>query len=1498
MRARVSILRKKLAKANEELNNILKIYKNSEEDLKKLHAIYEKERSKKRRPQIEGRLKKANFHYLKSKRLVRRIKKMSDELHIITDDSSTESSNNDSSTEASNNVENICDSSTEASNNVENHTCHECSNCKRRQNMMLIALYGEDSPYHLKFSFVSASVIHNRKFKHRDIDVNEAGVEYPLCTECEQYLTLESGYHKQEFCWPSFILCMLSNEKCHRAYGNHLWTMIPREFRFWWLIYLKESIPQVYHDITIDYPYTNFDDITIKMKKWNECIDSATLPNLAHVCNESITPSIMCPWGDSVFIHKTGTLPIDVVFQRFLQSTEIVMIDHKKFPNVQWCRDDYIRVGGDADVWLLNQEWKVRPSIAFIDGVPKVLTCQDHNGGSTNRMIHPLRWSHNLPCEQPDQIAQVVTQSRTVKKARASAYSSEWQMYEQRGCFAGLDTCNHVEFGNFERHSILRHEVEDRAIGNRFDVNLHLDTLHKNNIISNEMVKNMRESSKAFNNERQRDLRRYKYGATYVPLEAAIAFQQDALDRTISITIPSHYYTEDAVVLKISRYWPKVLYPCHPTSLQGCQVELVPIFSGGQINKKLWQIVAIITQVEEVWYLCTKCVTRSTDWLGWILVYVTKKILHVKIRQHSKDPFKAVEVGNINKIRNKLPNAPHIVTLIRYIKGSHCIELDSFAERDIELIEEDGGNFEDEVLILASSGPLETDYHTALTYMSVLKYENKKEMELRCIISTNNSDSRRGDLWNGEIFTRHGNGFSNFWYQHRGSKLPIKKHPEEVLLFGHEYILIYCLRRNSDMTSIRNRYIEMLGGQFHVQCNTHKKPLICCYEKEKKCQCGKKAVYTCGETECNTRLCKNCFKVFDNQNIHFINSIQNDEDSSDDDDDINEQMTADTELISNDIIENYVTVSEDNEILVDDIELMNRNVDGDVESDDPFVLPTQFIPTTNTGEVPIEVVEKVRYGFKFSGCNILNNVGSLLTRSHYDIRSSKYINHHIQKLCSVTNGNSIPLLYAEGMLFPSIHWKTAEDKCSVIGAIPSSLLNVNIKKEGFASVQEHIRTRLTTPSSATSSDPRYIAHCYDVMANMAASQSDTRLIVERGLTVPNEKGDCLGVRGSKDSELLGSVDSKQMVKNLCTSQKKVKWSYFLTYTANHTHHFGLKKIRDWINKKGWSDSYPNYKSLSTRDQKEIDNAVSQASLGLITRIWEEVSKLFLDFLVKSEHSPWKKVAAVFARREYQKESGNVAHSHIILAVDEENLTAEELNFVHNLAAGSIFDVVKSSDINDYIDRGLIRDQNDINGLSRNAALFLTHTCSDRCLIKTSDGRLVCRVPKYMFMTLDNTKQCFADIPVQLSDECWSRLHKIGIANSVLNELGERNKFKSSLDYFHPKRWIPPVSPGEGYVSPYERETFAVCQSMQNVQRLDQAGGCCKYTLKYLTKVDKQNYISISLNKEKKAHLKAIQRICIIPKSPCLIFSKKKRKKRGEMLIIQKGDVLVLQRCCM
>ena len=83
------------------------------------------------------------------------------------------------------------------------------------------------------------------------------------------------------------------------------------------------------------------------------------------------------------------------------------------------------------------------------------------------------------------------------------------------------------------------------------------------------------------------------------------------------------------------------------------------------------------------------------------------------------------------------------------------------------------------------------------------------------------------------------------------------------------------------------------------------------------------------------------------------------------------------------------------------------------------------------------------------------------------------------------------------------------------------------------------------------------------MANLAASQTDTQLIIYRGLTVGNDSKGSLEVRGSGgDSSLLGSVDSKQMVKNLCTSQKNIDWSYFLTFTANQSCHFGLQPIRE------------------------------------------------------------------------------------------------------------------------------------------------------------------------------------------------------------------------------------------------------------------------------------------------------------------------------------------------
>ena len=74
-------------------------------------------------------------------------------------------------------------------------------------------------------------------------------------------------------------------------------------------------------------------------------------------------------------------------------------------------REDYIREEDDEDVFSFKPEWKILPSILFVEGkFLCVLTCYEHNGGTELFMGHPFRWKHNFPEKMPDQICQAVIQ--------------------------------------------------------------------------------------------------------------------------------------------------------------------------------------------------------------------------------------------------------------------------------------------------------------------------------------------------------------------------------------------------------------------------------------------------------------------------------------------------------------------------------------------------------------------------------------------------------------------------------------------------------------------------------------------------------------------------------------------------------------------------------------------------------------------------------------------------------------------------------------------------------------------------------------------------------------------------------------------------------------------------------------------------------------------------------------------------------------------------------
>ena len=153
------------------------------------------------------------------------------------------------------------------------------------------------------------------------------------------------------------------------------------------------------------------------------------------------------------------------------------------------------------------------------------------------------------------------------------------------------------------------------------------------------------------------------------------------------------------------------------------------------------------------------------------------------------------------------------------------------------------------------------------------------------------------------------------------------------------------------------------------------------------------------------------------------------------------------------------------------------------------------LPYTNAGEYAFQIEEEIPKGKFISGHVILNQCGSLLTRAKHRITGFSMQKNFLQSIASTRVGESIPLLYPEGMLFPSIFYKMIINDSAICGTIPSSLFTGTISLHGFASIQDHVQSRLTSPASSTSSTPSYISYSYDKITNLTMNHQDTRIVL-------------------------------------------------------------------------------------------------------------------------------------------------------------------------------------------------------------------------------------------------------------------------------------------------------------------------------------------------------------------------------------------------------------------
>ena len=693
---------------------------------------------------------------------------------------------------------------------------------------------------------------------------------------------------------------------------------------------------------------------------------------------------------------------------------------------------------------------------------------------------------HILPPGKSDQLCHAVIKPRTIHPLRKSIYSDSFQMQEQRGTFGGIDTSNITSYHNFSFRSKLLSESESRSIINRPDINSLLTQLVEEKKISKIAANEKRLLAKRLYEEF--DFDPYLCGGTYVPIEKAMMIHRARNSPIVEVTIDD-IDDQNEITIKTKKNWPSTLYLHQNMNKWGVRFWRVPAFQQhgandiGAIN--IWVLSSLLIALPKLWEIVNNQQLRTSKWYGWLLTYLTRVCDKVGGGKEYKSPFSWNKIRTINRIKEKvIGSSPS--ELLEDLEGVRCLDL---IEEQINLEEE------------GEPGPKIIISYPHYDYLDELTV-NGNRYECRYVSTTL---IQQGNKWDGEMFMRHGGTKSNWWRQKRHDWLAIQSELGVPTISPQGSILAFVKIEDVDVKKLRQEFMRNIGGQDYAYCQEHKTPLIRSIKKEKKCNCGGKEYYSCSNLMCNVNICKVCLSRCNKEEITYI--AQEPSNANDDDDSSHESSVqsidphppldehfnneSDTDSSTQEDDEDallHLLVNDSDNLNIDDFDdfvtsTFDCNVGEDAYDEDDIRDPNA-VPFSDTGDVPIEIKgdykKKGAYeDIDISGYTILNNCGSLLTRPLHLNKGSAKQNFFIQKITSTSIGKAIPLLFPEATLFPGIFFSSAEDDCSMIGAIPASLLSENSTRYGFADLQTLIRSRLTSPLSATSTDPRYISFLYD-----------------------------------------------------------------------------------------------------------------------------------------------------------------------------------------------------------------------------------------------------------------------------------------------------------------------------------------------------------------------------------------------------------------------------------
>jgi hypothetical protein len=640
--------------------------------------------------------------------------------------------------------------------------------------------------------------------------------------------------------------------------GEKMWSFVPKQWRYFWMQELKNEFPLVYASISITHPRPHFREMSYEVNDFNGILKRGLLGEIKHGCNQYLNAVVLCPWGCCEFPHKAGNIQLDVVFQRYIQFSAVSLHSDKAvLLKVRNARNDFI--GGERDCLLMNPEWEISPTIAYIEGIgPRVLTCCDHNGGCTKRYFHSPRTGITIPAPGGDQLSHAVVQPRTVKKSVAKTYSDRFEVVRCQGTYTGIDSADITEKQNFSKYSVVQEVHESRSIRGRVDIRGLVPQLTASGVIDKSLESAMlMRSEELYPDTNVLDI--LASGTTYMTLSDTMLLQKElSTSSEMSVAKIDGMKLVDATpneTTYFQRHWPSFLVHIHHNTKHGSMFSEIPTFAHKALPhideqrpvvrskepdfRLLWTLTSLLVCVPGLWSALSDGVQNQFQWSGFFLSFCANSVLTDSCKhRNSKSPFLFSQTG-VKKSTELLGRCQHGLSEEKKFEidlGFNAIQVDwvlknaGLAGRvfstQCETVTSDSFDVENatnvDTFVFVQSG--ESDSHLT---ENIVCSATGDGFELRFLSKTRQNTRGSRLSWTGRVLARHGGCFTSWWEKDRTRiTLPLER---EMLGFNDTKeweVAVYARVKKLNIDTIRNDCMEYVGGQKYVQCQSHKIPLI------------------------------------------------------------------------------------------------------------------------------------------------------------------------------------------------------------------------------------------------------------------------------------------------------------------------------------------------------------------------------------------------------------------------------------------------------------------------------------------------------------------------------------------------------------------------------------------------------------------------------------------------------------------------------------------------